>query len=275
MLQALFVDGTYVGNARWAYGGFNKGLVTSMMTGGGVFPHKRLSGVTATPLVLNIDLGLGRPVYDWISKSWRNGIEKRNCAIALYNDAGDVSPYRWNLFDACISEVEIPACDRSKQEHGYFTLTIAPSRIEYATGSPPISGSTDRGASRRWLLSDFRVEIGDLPCNRVRRIESFTWKQQVVGAPQVVVPDLMLTIPFSDIQPWEDWYRRSVIEGRGDKRNGCLIQLLAHNMPDVLARIGLEGVGIFSLGIESKEVESSGVNSFQVGLYCEQMHLGN
>jgi hypothetical protein len=274
MKQALFVNESYVGDVLCAYGGINKGVVTSTKTRGAISVKKRLSGVNPTPLVLNTDLALDGPVCDWISKSWINGREKRKCSITLYNSPGQRSYCQWNFLDACISEVEIPACDRSKQEPGSFKLTIVPSKINYETVRTLPPGSSSPVASSQWLLSEFRVEIGNLPCNRVKRIESFTWKQQLVGVSQVVVPDLMLTIPFSDIQPWEEWFRKSVIEGTGDKKSGCSIQLLGHNMHDVRASIGLERVGIFSFGMESTEAENREVNNFQVGLYCEQMSLG-
>jgi hypothetical protein len=286
MRQALLIDGIFVGYPRWAYGGFPKADVYSVRMGSNDIPEKHLGKVIQTPLVLNINAVMNKLVSRWLSDSWSNGVVRKNCTIALL-DPQSTHPTRsllqWHLRDAYISGVEIPACDRSKEEPGGLTLTIVPGEIYYESGGEDVPSPTQPPKEVVWSLSNFRVEIGDLPCDRVTRIESFTWKQgfvepdvdRVTSSPWVVdVPNLKLTIPFSDIQPWEQWHRQSVMEGRGTELSGCSIQLLSNDMQVVLARIGLEGVGIISFGIESKGTKINDIVDFQVELYCQQLSFG-
>ncbi len=83
------------------------------------------------------------------------------------------------------------------------------------------------GAKQKaWLCSNFRVEIGDLPCARVATVDSFTWKcaiaQDQIGIhreptkhpAKVTVPDIKLTISMADHQAWADKAKAWFVDGQ-------------------------------------------------------------
>ena len=123
------------------------------------------------------------------------------------------------FFGALLSRVTIPALDGSSEEPAFLTVKFDPQSISYYSGGGSVSIPPDHAAAqKKWLSSNFRLEIGDLPTSRVSKIDSFSWEQKVVedeiGAfreptlrpAAVEVPNLKVTISMADIQPWQDWF---------------------------------------------------------------------
>ena len=79
--------------------------------------------------------------------------------------------------------------------------------------------------TKEWLCSSFRFEVGDLPCSRIAKVDSFGWEQGVVkddvGAfrepmkepAKVEVPNLKVTISMGDLLAWSDWHGSFVTDG--------------------------------------------------------------
>jgi len=140
---------------------------------------------------------------------------------------------------------------------------------------------------KAFLKSNFRFELGKLPCSRIIKIDAFsvTTKLEVEsqGSNRYVnmmptaidFPNLYLTISSVDLQAWLDWHKQCIIDGKNNPNNehsGKLV-FLGSNLKDELLSIHLQGVGIFSL---QRKLESAvKLSSFRVGLYCESMEIGN
>ena len=128
---------------------------------------------------------------------------------------------------------------------------------------------------KAWLCSNFRVEIGSLPCARVASVESFTGKcffpPDPTGIPRpptkfptrITVPDLTLAISMAGYAAWADTAKKWFIEG---ERNGARemsgrIIFLGPNLKDDLGEISLL----------NPESTSEAIPRFNVDLYVERM----
>ena len=86
-----------------------------------------------------------------------------------------------------------------------------------------------KGVQKKWLASNFRIEMGSLPYNYVSRIEPFTVKQSVQSDPigdsrdyqieptSVEFPTLTVTLAESHAKEWIDWHEDFVIKGNGSQ----------------------------------------------------------
>ena len=134
-------------------------------------------------------------------------------------------------------------------------------------------------------LSHGLLAQGDLPCSRVAKIGSWTWKQGVIKdevgqfreatrhPAKVEVPNLKVTISQADIEPWQEWHKSFVIDGKcadEDELSGS-ITFLAPDLVTELATIELVHVGVMSLEAGGGEANKEEVARFTVELYVEEM----
>jgi hypothetical protein len=278
MKQVFFIDNEPIGFVSWVYGGFYRSSAQSISRG--YIQDKHLAGTEMTPLVIGIGLELGKPIFDWIENALEAGVRvEKDCGIAVVDPNTMMIKSRWNFLSSYISEMMIPACNRSSTEPGYLTITIMPNRVEYL---PDVGSTISNNPMRKpWSISNFRVEIGTLPSNKVVRINSFSWKVEYVedrNSPSgyqtsITLPDLKLTMGgnFGDIDPWMAWYHQWLEQGSGEKYPGSL-QFLDGSR-NQLARINFQNMGPLYFGMESTEADAANINLFQVGLFCNAATL--
>ena len=98
----------------------------------------------------------------------------------------------------------------SSKDAAYFDIGFEAEQVRWAKGG----GEDIRGKigpkQKQWLCSNFKVEIGGLPCQRIATVDSFTWKCAVAAdmlgvfcentkhPAKVTVPDLKLSISYAD-----------------------------------------------------------------------------
>jgi len=145
------------------------------------------------------DLDLKRPFYDWIQSSFEKGHVRKSGEIVAVDRAGAERDVR-EFHQAFIDSVAFPGLDSADKSPAYMTLTIDPERVRHKKGSGKKIGGV-LPATKKWLCSNFRVEIGDLPVAPVSKIDSFTWERGL---------DQKLTISTSDLGSWEGWHRAFV-----------------------------------------------------------------
>ena len=166
-----------------------------------------------------------------------------------------------------------------------MTCKIDPERIRYEKRSGEALKGNIGSATKKWLCSNWRFELGALPCSRVAKVDSFTWKQSIIkdecGAfreptkhpAKVEVPNLKLTISSADIEEWRQWHQTFVIDGKcadSDELTGS-ITFLGPDMKEELAEITLDHVGIISMQQAKQEANKEEVARFEAELYVEKM----
>lgn len=283
---AIALDGSgFVERVKSISGGNIKGEVAVTQLERDNIQKKHLSGISYEPLTIEVGMGMSADFYEWVRSSFDTGYVTRTGEIhACDFDYNCVSVRQF--VDAYISEVRIPALDGSSKEPAYMTVKLDPERIIYTEDSgTQVTGEVAR-ATKTWLSSNFRLELGDLPASRVAKIDAFTWKlgiteaettgdfrDPILGSAPAEVPNLKLTISMADVSVWQDWHRSFVIEGRSsdaDELTGRIV-FLGTDMEEELASIELLNVGIISLETLGKEAGKDGVATFTVELYVEQM----
>jgi hypothetical protein len=281
----LAVEGAeFLGFVKKVSGGLIKAELAQHQPGPANVTKKYINAISYEDFTVEVGMGMRKGFYEWIRAAFDRARISKNGEVHACDFDGNSMSVR-GFRDAHISEVTIPALDGSSKEPAYMTIKLTPEEIEYLPGTgSQISRKTPR-PGKKWRSSNFRFELGDLPCKRVAKVDSFTWKMSVikdeVGAfriptkhpARVEIPNLKLTVSMADVKPWEDWHRSFVIEGscgEGAELTGC-ITILAPNLRRELARIHLRNVGILSLDSWDQGANREEPARFTVELYVEEM----
>jgi hypothetical protein len=248
------------------------------------FERKHLATISHEPLTIEVSMGMGQNLWQWIKSSWDQKFVQWNCVLQACNFDHEVMAVR-SFWDAYIKKVTVPAMDGSNKDPGYFTIEIDPHTIRYEPGGGKIERGREDVNSKKWLCSNFRLDIDGLPCKRVSKIDSFTWEQKIVKdevgemrepmkePAALVVPNLKLTISMADYWDWYQWFKSFVIDGQcanADEKSGSLT-FLAPDLEEELGSITFQNLGIISLEQEAMEANAESVARFTVEMYCESM----
>jgi phage tail-like protein len=283
---AFGIEGKFAGFIKKCSGGVTKGEVVTHKLGTSNFERKHLATISHEELTLEISMGMGQDMWSWIRSSWDQGFIQKNCELLACNFNHEVQAVR-TFQDAYIKKVTVPACDGSSKEAGYFTIVLDPYMIRYEKGDGSKISGEENVDSKKWLCSNFRLQIDGLPCDRVAKIDSFTWEQKVVKdevglfrepmkePAALTVPNIKLTISMADYWDWYNWFDDFVIRGNcaDDAEKGGSLTFLAPNLSDELATINFSHMGIISMEQEAVEANSENVARFTVELYCEEMFI--
>ena len=281
----FLVEGSkFLGFVRSVSGGNIKGEVAVRQTGS--VQKKRIRNVIYEPFTIEVGMGMSTDFYNWIQASFDKGNIIKNGELVVCDFDYSIMSIR-EFQDAHISELTMPALDANSKDPAYMTLKFNPEKIRYKKSTHlPIQVDV-RPTTKKWTASNFRIELGDLPCDHVAKIDSFTLKQSIIRDktgvarrskkyPSIIeVPNLKLSISMVDIQSWQHWYYSFIVGGKHkDVLNGA-ITFLGSELKDELARLDLQNVGIISMKIAGQEANKEEVARFEVELYVEQMKFSH
>jgi len=215
--------------------------------------------VSREPIVFEAGLGLGRPLYDWIESSFENGPVRRSGEIVGCDQDG-VEREVQAFHAAVIDSVRFPPLDASDDSPAYLTIALGPESIRHEEGSGKRVHVPQ--ANEKWMRSNFSFELGGRSVERVNKIQSFTWKQKVIGDTPgsrreptrhptgIETPDFKLTVSTTDVDSWELWHR--AFGGQSQRTDDAVESRLVFLGPDrvePLARIELRETALASLEI--------------------------
>lgn len=281
----LELDGNLAGPLISMESGFVSGQVATQMLGPGPVIKKHLATLLHEEIVFQFGLGMSPALYNWISISISGGLSPKNGAI-ITTDVNQQIINRVEFRDALITEVAFPALDASSHEPGYLTVKIKPEQSVYQGSSGGQIPPPPPTSQHAWLASNFRLEIGDLPSSLTQQIEPLVIKRNLVsgqtgsrqrGGPVAQpweIPNLVITLPESQVGPFFQWYQDFVIEGRNsdtDERQGQLTLLNPH-LQEELGTINFGNLGIFRLAPVPQTIANSSP-LVKVAMYCETMQL--
>jgi len=238
-----------------------------------------------TPGKASVGVGMGKGMYDWIRASFEKNYHPNHGAL-ISADFDYKAQSRIDFEHALITAVTIPKLGGEEKGALYMDVEFETEHAEFSRGG----GEDIRGkigpAQKQWQASNFRVEIGGMPCQNVHSVDTFSWKCAVVadhiGASnrptkcpaKVTVPNLKLEISMLDYQPWADFARKWFIDGeRGedtDEMDGRIV-FLGPDRRTELGEIILDQVGLARFSQGTKEANSEKIARFQVELYVEKM----
>jgi hypothetical protein len=247
--------------------------------------RKQISSLNYEPFTIAVDLAMGEPLAEWINATLDlSPIRKSGTVVSASVDYGAKS-YR-HFRDALIEEITIPSVNASSKQPAVFTIKFKPEEITATKGDNAIQNVVSIG-QKTALCSNFRLRIGDLPCRRVSKVDSFTIRQSVSaqavgnvpdgGSDRAMVefPNLKLTFSAVDLDPWHDWFTDFVLLGNNgpEKAVQGALEFLAPSTTDVLGAVELSQVGIFALYPETSRTGADAVAHFAAELYVEKMTI--
>ncbi len=282
---AFLTDGgEMLGFVKKFSGGTMKAEVGTHQLGPSLIQKKNITTISYEDMTVEVGMGMSKGMYEWIRAAFDMGHVKKSGEVhALDFDMNSKSIRQFR--DTQITEVTLPACDGSSKDPAYMTIKMKPEEIIYTPGTGSQVTGKIAPATKKWLCSNFRFELGDLPTSRVAKVDSFTWKLAIakdeVGqfriptlhACKVEVPNLKVTMSMADSKLWEDWHRSFLIDGNcgEDAELSGSITYLAPDLKEELGRIDLMNVGILSMQTADSEANKEEVARFTVELYVEQM----
>ena len=233
-LVSLSLDGVACGFVRSVSGGDISAPVLEEKPDPAGFVQKRLGTPAYEDIALQVGLGMGPALYDWIAATWARNFERKDGAIAATDVNLQVKSNR-EFLGAQIGAVTFPALDIAAKDTAFLTVTLTPASVMTATASGSLVAPQ---AEKKWLPANFRLELDGIDCSRVSRIDSFTvtvetGAAQAGGPPAPHVepstidfPNLSVTVAEAGAQSWIDWFdglrrqrqqRRLEGERRGDR----------------------------------------------------------
>lgn len=282
--RSLSIAGVRV-DALASCGGFAmQADVTANDLGPGPLPKKHVSNVTWAPGTASVGLGMGKGMASWLQESFDRGAARRDGSL-LVGDFNYKLQSAVDFSNALLTSITFPRLDASSKDSGHIDLTFAADQVRLRAGD----GSDMRGPSTvpqaPWLCSNFRLELGTLPCARVASIESFTFTSKPAaptgifnepGPVHVVttVPDIDIAVSYADHQAWAQAARDWFINGlhlEGNEMNGAIV-LLGTDLKTELGRVSLFNVGFKKFAdLDLEAGASEQLARFHVQFYVERM----
>jgi hypothetical protein len=283
---SLEIDGYNAGFLKKFSGMAMEADIVSNDLGPDNVQKKHVSNIKWTPGKATVGIGMGKGMYDWIQAAFDKGYMTKNGAFTSA-DFNYKAMSRLDFMNALITGVTVPKLDGSSKDAAYFDVEFEAEQVRWTKGG----GEDIRGKigpkQKAWLCSNFRVEIGSLPCSRVATVDTFTWKCSVapdqIGIfreptkhpAKVTVPEIKLSISSADHDPWAQAAKKWFVDGHhleGDEMTGRIV-FLDPNMTDEIGEIELQNVGFKKFSDEDSEANSEKIKRFNVELYVEKMRF--
>ncbi len=283
---ALSAGDINLGYVKSVKGGSTVGELATHNTGPDNVVRKHISNIKHEAFTLEVGAGMGKGFYEWMRQSFEKSHVVKDGSITAA-DFDYRAMRRTDFFGGLITEVGIPALDGSSKDPIYLSVKIEPERLRHEKESGAKLEAKFGVKTKRWVACNFRVDIGDLPCSRVSKVDAFKltqktardqvgqFREATLHPTHVEVDNIKLTISSADSGPWETWFRSFVIDGNcsdSDELTGS-ITLLGPNHKDELGRIELSHIGIIKMEQEAHEANKDSVARFIVELYVEEMKL--
>jgi len=272
------------GYVKSVSGGYIKGEVAAEQAGPDFHQFKHVATVDTEPLVVELGMGLSKPMIHWIADSWRRQYSRRNGHVG-HGDFDRWSQLEQHFTDALLIETAFPALDASSKEPLYMTAKILPEVLEVKKGSARLGGIITP-KQKLWMSCNFALSIDGVDCKGVNKIDSFTIKQKFkklhVGSmrhPEIEptgleFPTLTFYCGLGRAQGFLDWHEQYVVKGRRDtkmEKNGEI----QYRSPsgDILMTISLRGVGITAVSIEKSEANADKLKLAKIECFVETMEI--
>lgn len=280
----LDVDGVNVGYLYKVSGGHPEADIAESKLGPDNVVKKNVANWKWSPFKAEFGIGMGKGMYDWMKAAFDKAVLTKNGTL-LSADFNHKAMTELTFMNGLITEIGCPKLDGSDKNVAKFSVTWQAEQVRWAPGGGQDIRAPIGAKQKAWLCSNFRVEVGSLPCNRVSSVDAMTWKCSVtpdqIGINReptyhpaaVTVPDMKVNVSYADYKPWADAAKKWFVDGHhleGDEMTGSIIYL-GPDMKQELGRIELHNVGFKSFQSDDLEGGADGVKRFSPTLYIEKM----
>jgi hypothetical protein len=220
-----------------------------------------------------VELGLPGPAgfHEWISDTLVDGPVRRSGAVHV-TDREYRSVHVREFVSAVITAVTFPACDAKSKEPASIRATFRPDAIRQRRGD--LGTIKLSPGHSMWQDSNFSVTVEGLPSAHVSRVDSFTWTQTIArdGSRVVEVPNIVLTLPVTELSSWEAWVQDAMISGESLFRAGTIIYL-DQDLKDGVGRVELAGLVPISLKPPIGDANIEEIARFTIELSCQRLRF--
>lgn len=157
-------------------------------------------------IIVSCGTGMSKAFYGWIKDSFDMKFAAHDGELAIGNLGGPTS--RLAFTNALLSEVGLPALEASSKDVAKMTIKFSPEITRFSrTGG---TSSSLPAVQKRWLTSNFKLEIDGLDATRVNKIDAFTVKPvsasdnpgAAIEPAHLEVPDLVVGLPEASSDSW-------------------------------------------------------------------------
>ena len=282
-LEVGKVDAGYL---RKVSGGGMKADIAEHKLGPDNVVKKNVAKIGWEDVKCEVGIGMGNELYQWIKAAFDKQFLTKQCTLVA-GDFNHKAVQEMQYIDCLVSSVSTPKFDGSDKNPAYFTVGFKPELVRHVPGDGKDIRAKIGPAQKAHLCSNFRLELGDLPCNRVASVDAMELKCSVVEdsvgifrentihPAAVAVPDLKVVWSYADFTAIEkkayDWF----VMGHhleGNEMTGRIV-LLDPNMKDEIGEITLEGVGWKEFKSDDREGASDKILRCTGTFYVEKMGI--
>src|ERR1700709_2704053 len=163
---ALDIDGYNVGFLKKSSGLAMEADIVANDLGPDNVQKKHVSNIKWTPGKATVGIGMGNGMYQWIKLSFDKAFATKNGTFTSA-DFNYKAQSQLTFLNGLITGVTCPKLDGASKDAAYFDVEFDTEQVRWAKGG----GEDIRGKvgpkQKAWLCSNFRVEIGGLPCDRI------------------------------------------------------------------------------------------------------------
>jgi phage tail-like protein len=279
---ALELSGGFAGFLKSVDGGNLKAPVMTEPAGADNYVHKHIGSPDFDEISFQIGLSTSVAVNQWIKDSWGKEYARKDGAIHSC-DFNYKSVSTRTFTNALITEVGFPALDGTSKEAAYLNIKIKPEEVKFKKGDKQVVRGTFTENQKVWVPSNFRIELDQLNCKYISKVDAFTLKQTVtryeigetrnaqLEPTKLEYPNLTFYIAESHAGDWMKWAEDFILNGNNEKEKQGAIHFLSPNLQSEIGSMKLHNVGCFSIGVEKSEAGAESIKRVKVELYVEEM----
>jgi len=283
---AFELDGQMAGFIKEFSGGHCTADVITHDLGADQIARKHIGNLTYQPMKLKVGLGMTKGFVGWMNQSFKRQCLPKDGAIHSADTDYKIMATR-DFFGAYITTCEFPACDAKSKEGAYISLTIDPERtVDRAGDKSDMKGNLGI-KTKKWLPSNFLLDISGLPCKRVSKISAVKFEVKLasdyVGAfrdatkhpAKATFTDIDVTFSMADYPEWRAYYEDFVIKGNSSDANekDATLTWLANDAKTPLAELTLKHMGMVSLERVAASAGKEEIDSATAKFYVEEGEL--
>ena len=241
---------------------------------------KHVANFRWTPAKATTGIGMGKEMYNVVRRAFEGQPEAFDGTLHVA-DFNDKIQSSLSFTGAIMTSVTVPKLEGSSKEAAYFDLEWEAETVRWLKGdNSDIRRPNTK--EKAWLCSNFRFEMGSLPCSRVATVHSFTWKCGVVRDPlgeptkrpaKVTIPDIKIEVSMADYDAWLQAATKWFVDGQhdeNDEMSGAIV-FLAPDLKTEIGRVTLENCGFARFTHGTFEANSEKVARFSCEFYVESM----
>jgi len=247
---------------------------------------KTISNLKYEDIKIDVGMSMGQPMIDWLN-TFLDNKHIRKQGFITYGDFDKKARAYMDVRDALITEFSIPACDAGSKDSANFSLTVAIEESIMRAGDAADLKGIVNVKQKAFLPSNFRLNIGDLPCGRVNKIEALAFKCKVqedaVGTARIQTkeptamstPNLVVTYSAADSKMWDEWFDDFCIKGNNgdDKELSGSIEWLSPNTQETIATLEIQHIGIFKHSSDAATAGADSIRRKKAEMYFEGARL--